>query len=104
MQHVKKKFHYLKWKNYSLEMIYQYILSDVKNEELLFRQFVEEYKKYTISKECPRCKKITDKFVGSTHVVCIYCQLHFCWKCGYHENNNGDGNSIYNHVHQVHTS
>jgi len=74
-----------------------------KKNDFLFRDYIEEYKKTVITQNCPGCSLVTDKLPHTcNHATCIYCHLHFCWKCGYHANNYRDGNEIYTHMNNKH--
>lgn len=59
-----------------------------------------EQHKRLITKECPRCKAMTERSSGCGHMTCV-CGTHWCWYCGY-KSRSGYADDIYSHMTEKH--
>jgi glutaredoxin len=59
-----------------------------------------QQRKRLITKECPKCKAMTERSSGCGHMTCI-CGTHWCWYCGY-KSRSGYADDIYSHMAEKH--
>ena len=81
----------------------QYIEAGKAGTDESFAEFLKNYRndKDVGSQTCPNCHLLTDKFKNTcNHAECVYCQIHFCWKCRWVDPQNGG--SIYPHMREKH--
>ncbi|KAK4705114.1 hypothetical protein P7C70_g1086, partial [Phenoliferia sp. Uapishka_3] len=52
-------------------------LVDIWEEERVNREYMEKN-----SMTCPGCRVQIEKSVGCSHMLCVRCQTHFCFRCG----------------------
>merc|ERR1711933_617100 len=68
--------------------------NDANDDSL--KLFLNAYNEDKMTQNCPNCGIITDKLPNTcNHATCVYCNAHFCWKCGWMDSsNNKNGNLV----------
>jgi len=77
-----------------------------KNADQSLSEFLSKYNADAKTKNCPNCNTITDKLPNTcNHATCVYCKVHFCWKCMWMDGkDNKNGSLVYAHMRQKHGS